>query len=97
MSVIHICGFYADDRPRLDGASVTVCPDGETPYTAFVRVRSNIHHFGGELDNIRHTWPLGERRLDANRIEFESPAHGAAARMWHVITLARPDEWKAKP
>ena len=95
MSTIHACGFYTDDRPRVDGMSVAVCPDGETPYQAFTRIRSNIHHFGGEIESIRTMRPLDVG--GPVRIEWGSPAHDATARMWHVVTSASADDWKAKP
>jgi hypothetical protein len=98
MTTVHVCGFYDDaDHPRLASANVTSCPDDETPHEAYVRIASNIEYFGGELEDVRRTWPLGGRRIDAGRIDFTTPAHDKTARMWHVISDAAPDPWAAKP
>lgn len=98
MTTVHVCGFYDDtdpEHPRLESATVTTCD--ESPHDAYVRIASNIEFFGGELEDVRRTWPLGGRRVDADRIDFTAPAHDKVARMWHVVATARPDEWRAKP
>lgn len=94
-TVVHIDGFYDGDVKRVDGMNVSVCPAGESPYDAFCRIRSNIHHFGGEVEKIRRTVPLGGGPAVA--IEWESPTHGKAAHMWHMVTTAPADAWARKP
>lgn len=96
-TIVHITGFFVRDSKRVANMGVSTCPVGETPYDAFVRVKSNIEHFGGTVTRVNCTWPIGGRRRDAVRIEFESPARGLAARMWHVVTAAPADEWAAMP
>jgi hypothetical protein len=83
---VHIWGFFDDDGGRRlpDGGA----PSSLSPYDHFCRVRRNVHHFGGELDDLRTTrtldgWLVG--------VEFETPERkdGKAARMWHVIAEPR--------
>lgn len=90
--VVHAYGFT--DKPFP--VAVGLCP-GETVQEAFERIRSNVEHFGGSVVNFRRTTPLGESRISAVEVQFEAPAHDQTAGMWHVITVARKDEWKAKP
>lgn len=96
-TTVHVCGFYDGDHPRLSSASITACPDDERPHDAYLRIASNIEYFGGQLEDVRYAFPLGDRRIDATRIDFVAAAHGAAARMWHVVSAAPLDEWRAKP
>lgn len=96
---IHVCGFYdAGERPRVETASITFCPEGETPHEAFVRVQSNVEHFRpASVVNVRYEWPLGESRTAARRVLFDDDGGDTGTRMWHVLSSAADDEWAAKP
>ena len=89
---VHAYGF----SDKAVAERVGLC-DGETPHQAFERIRSNIEHFGGEVVHVKYMWPLGESRESATAIQFDAPAHDDTAGMWHLITVASEDEWRAKP
>lgn len=84
---VHVVGFD-NDRPT----SITLCPEGETPHEAYERIRSNALHFGHEVSDVRYTYQLGGRPIDASEVAFT-----VGPDMWHVVAEAKPDEWTRKP
>lgn len=84
---VHLVGF-GDRRPT----SITLCPEGETPHEAYERIRSNAEHFGHEVSDVRYTYLLGGRPIDASEVSFTVDEG-----MWHVVSEAGPDEWVRKP
>lgn len=86
---------------EIENASprVTLCPDGETPIQAFVRIKSNIEHFGGTVTSVRTTTPIGESSDAAVEIRFfdRGDRWDPPVPMWHTVAVAPEDEWKAKP
>lgn len=83
---IHIWGFYNEDgTPRLPDKAAA---ENRVAVNVFKYVRENLEAHGGTIENLRVT-----RSLDGWFVgcDFDVPAHGKAAHMWHrIVTTSEP-------
>ena len=88
--VVHIWGFYDDaGHPRQPDSAAA---EEGSVYATHKAVEANVLRHGGNITDLRVT-----RTLDGLLVgtEFDVPAHGGAARLWHRI-IRSSEPWNAR-